>query len=152
MVYNPVVSVTERRHALLRIARARISNFARFLKIVSSFCLAYSQRFIMMQFSLYTCAQKRPKLKSHSFKSCPALKHRWFNAPSFMSRLTIICCPLPIPDSSSVFCLRVAVQPHLHLSSCLLPADSWISRICAMSIVPPSSLANSDNPDKLTRV
>ena len=147
MAYNPVVSVTERRHALLRIAGARISNFACFLKIVSSFCLAYSQRFIMMQFSLYTCAQKRPKLKSHSFKSCPAL-----NAPSFMSRLTIICCPLPIPDSFSVFCLRVAVQPHLHLSSCLLPADSWISRICAMSIIPPSSLANSDNPDKLTRV
>ena len=40
---------------------------------------------------------------------------------------------------------------HLHLSSCLVP-DSLISRICAMSILPPSSLANSDNPDKLTWV
>ena len=26
---------------------------------------------------------------------------------------------------------------HFHLSSCLLPADSWISRICAMSTEPP---------------
>ena len=41
---------------------------------------------------------------------------------------------------------------HLHLSSYLVPADSLISRICAMSIGPLSSLANSDNPDKLTWV
>ena len=41
---------------------------------------------------------------------------------------------------------------HLHLSSCLLPADSWISRICAMSSEPPSSLANSCRPDNLTWV
>ena len=42
------------------------------------------------------------------------------------------------------------LQYHLHLSSCLLPADSWISRICAMSSEPPSSLANSCRPDNLT--
>ena len=36
------------------------------------------------------------------------------------------------------------------LSSCLLPADTLISRICAMSIEPPSSLPNSCRPDNLT--
>ena len=41
---------------------------------------------------------------------------------------------------------------HLHLSSCLLPADSLISRICAMSSEPPSSLPNSCRPDNLTWV
>ena len=39
---------------------------------------------------------------------------------------------------------------HLHLSSCLLPADSMISRICAMCLEPPSSLPNSCWPDNLT--
>ena len=39
---------------------------------------------------------------------------------------------------------------HLHLSSCLLPADYWISRICAMSSEPPSSLDNSGGPNNLT--
>ena len=29
------------------------------------------------------------------------------------------------------------MQAHLHLSSCLLLADSWITRICAMSSEPP---------------
>ena len=41
---------------------------------------------------------------------------------------------------------------HLHLSSCLIPADSLISRICATSTRPPSSLANLDIPDKMTLV
>ena len=44
------------------------------------------------------------------------------------------------------------VEMHLHLSSCLLPADSLISRICAMSSEPPSSLSNSCRPDNLTWV
>ena len=38
------------------------------------------------------------------------------------------------------------------LSSFLAPTDSWNSRICAMRIEPPSSLANSDSPDDLTWV
>ena len=41
---------------------------------------------------------------------------------------------------------------HLHLSSYLVPTDSLISHICAMSIRPLSSLANSDNPDTLHTV
>ena len=41
---------------------------------------------------------------------------------------------------------------HLIPSSCLLPADSWISSMCAMSSEPPSSPANSSSPDNLTWV
>ena len=41
---------------------------------------------------------------------------------------------------------------HLHLSSCLLPADSLISRICVMCLEPPSSQPNSCWPDNLTWV
>ena len=37
---------------------------------------------------------------------------------------------------------------YVHLSSCPLLADFWISRIYAMSIPTPSSLASSDDPDK----
>ena len=47
---------------------------------------------------------------------------------------------------------RDAGRWHLHLSSCLLPADSLISRICAMSSKPPSSLPNFCRPDNLTWV
>ena len=39
---------------------------------------------------------------------------------------------------------KTQVGYHLHLSSCLLPADTWTSHICPMSIRLPSSLANSD--------
>ena len=35
--------------------------------------------------------------------------------------------------------LTMSLPAHLHLSSCL-PADTWISRICAMSIRPPPLL------------
>ena len=46
--------------------------------------------------------------------------------------------------------LRALGIRHLHLYSCLLLSDSLISRICAMSSEPPSSLPNSCRPDNLT--
>ena len=46
-------------------------------------------------------------------------------------------------------CRAIHICHHLHPSSCLLPAESWISRICAMSSEPPSSLANSGWPNNL---